>query len=71
VGAAGLNLIEGWWRIFQRKAFAGQSLAEHHDIAYVTCIATDQLNRHAEPWSGDAYHHNATSGAVFRTAYEE
>jgi hypothetical protein len=50
VGAAWLNLIEGWWRLFRRKAFAGQSLADHHDIAYVTGIATAQLNRHASPW---------------------
>jgi DDE superfamily endonuclease len=50
VGAAWLNLIEGWWRIFRRKAFAGQSLANYHDIAYVTRIATTQLNRHAQPW---------------------
>jgi len=50
VGAAWLNLIEGWWRIFRRKAFAGQSLADHADIAYVTRIATAQLNRHANPW---------------------
>jgi hypothetical protein len=50
VGAAWLTLIEGWWRLFRRKAFAGQSLANHHDIAYVTRIATAQLNRHASPW---------------------
>ncbi len=50
VGAAWLNLIEGWWRIFRRKAFAGQSLADHHEIAYVTRIATAQRNRHATPW---------------------
>jgi DDE superfamily endonuclease len=50
VGAAWLNLIEGWWRPFRRKAFAGQSLANHRDIAYVTRLATSQLNRHARPW---------------------
>jgi DDE superfamily endonuclease len=50
VGAAWLNLIEGWWRIFRRKAFAGQSLADDHDIAFVTQVATDCLNRHATPW---------------------
>ena len=50
VGAAWLNLIEGWWRIFRRKAFAGQSLADHNDIASVTQVATAQLNRHAQPW---------------------
>jgi hypothetical protein len=50
VGAAWLNLIEGWWRIFRRKAFAGQSLADDHDIVFVTRIATLHLNRHAQPW---------------------
>jgi hypothetical protein len=50
VGAAWLNLIEGWWRIFRRKAVAGQSLADDHAIAYLTHLATDQLNRHATPW---------------------
>jgi hypothetical protein len=50
VGAAWLNLIEGWWRIFRRKAFAGTSLADAQDIAYATRIATAQLNRHAKPW---------------------
>jgi hypothetical protein len=50
VGAAWLNLIEGWWRLFRRKAFAGASLANAEDIAYVTRIATAQLNRHATPW---------------------
>ena len=50
VGAVWLNLIEGWWRIFRRKAFAGQSLADDHDTAYVTQVATEHLNRHAKPW---------------------
>ena len=50
VGAAWLNLIEGWWRLFRRKAFAGASLADADDIAYATRIATTQLNRHATPW---------------------
>jgi DDE superfamily endonuclease len=50
LGACWLNLIEGWWRIFRRKAFAGVSLANADDVAYVTRIATAQLNRHARPW---------------------
>jgi hypothetical protein len=50
VGAAWLNLIEVWWRLFRRKAFAGQSLADDRDIAYVTRTATAQLNRRAKPW---------------------
>jgi DDE superfamily endonuclease len=50
VDAAWLNLIEGWWQLFRRKVFAGQSVADHHDIAYVTALATAQLSRHASPW---------------------
>ncbi len=50
VGAAWLNLIEGWWRIFRRKAFTGVSLADADDIADATRIATAQLNHHAKPW---------------------
>ena len=50
VGAAWLNLVAGWWRIFRRKAFAGQSLANQEDSAYVTRLATAPLNRHAQPW---------------------
>lgn len=50
VGASWLNLIEGWWRIFRRKAFAGVPLANADDVAYVTHLATAQLNRHARPW---------------------
>jgi hypothetical protein len=38
-----LNVIAGWWRLFRRKAFAD-------GIAYVTHIATAQLNCHARPW---------------------
>jgi transposase InsO family protein len=50
VGAAWLNLIEGWWRLFRRKAFAGVSLADADDFAYATRLATAHLNRHASPW---------------------
>jgi len=50
VGACWLNLIEGWWRIFRRKAFAGQDFANHQDLAYATRLATDQLNARARPW---------------------
>ena len=50
VGASWLNLIEGWWKHFRRKAFAGVSLADAEDIACATRLATAQLNRHARPW---------------------
>ncbi len=49
-GACWLNLIEGWWRIFRRHAFAGQSFADHTEIEIVTTLATSQLNRRAKPW---------------------
>ncbi len=50
VGAAWLNLMEGWWRSFRRNAFAGTSLANGEDMAIVTRLATPQLNRQAKPW---------------------
>lgn len=50
VGAAWLNLIEGWWRLLRRDAYAGQSFANHDDIAYATALATARLNRRAGPW---------------------
>jgi hypothetical protein len=49
-GACWLNLIEGWWRIFRRNAFAGQSFADHTEIETATTIATRQLNHRAKPW---------------------
>jgi DDE superfamily endonuclease len=72
VGAAWLNLIEGRWRIFRRKAFAGQSLVDDHDIAYVTRVTTERLNRHAKPWVWGRLpkpHRVLRSGAVLCTAY--
>ena len=50
VGASWLNLLEGWWRIFRRKAFAGQEFATPHDLAVATRLATHQLNARARPW---------------------
>jgi hypothetical protein len=50
VGAAWLNLIEGWWRIFRRKACAGQDFANHQDLASATRLATHQLNHRARLW---------------------
>lgn len=49
-GAAWLNLIEGWWRIFRQQAFAGQSFADSYEIDLATRVATRQLNRKARPW---------------------
>jgi hypothetical protein len=49
-GACWLNLIEGWWRLFRRDAFAGQSFADHTEIDAATQLATCQLNRRAKAW---------------------
>jgi hypothetical protein len=50
VGAAWLNLIEGWWRLLRRAAFAGQCFANRQEIALAVRVATRQLNAHASPW---------------------
>src|SRR5260370_10307297 len=49
-GACWLNLQEGWWRLFRRDAFAGQSFANADEIEHATCLATAHLNRRAKPW---------------------
>jgi hypothetical protein len=49
-GAAWLNLIEVWWRLFRRQALAGQDFADSHEIALATRVSTRQLNRRAKPW---------------------
>jgi transposase len=49
-GACWLNLQEGWWRLFRREAFAGQSFATPDEITLATRTATCQLNARARPW---------------------
>jgi hypothetical protein len=40
----------GWWRLFRREAFAGQSFATPDEITLATRVATCQLNARARPW---------------------
>jgi transposase len=49
-GACWLNLQEGWWRLFRREAFAGQSFADAKEIDLATRVATEHLNARAKPW---------------------
>ena len=49
-GACWLNLQEGWWRLFRRAAFAGQSFADAQEIELATRVATQHLNARAKPW---------------------
>lgn len=49
-GAAWLNLIEVWWRLFRRQALAGVDFADGYEIDQATRVATRQLNRKASPW---------------------
>ncbi len=48
--AAWLNLQEAWWRLLRREALAGQTFANRTEIAHATAVATQQLNRRAQPW---------------------
>jgi transposase len=49
-GAAWLNMIEVWWRLFRRQALAGIDFADSYEIDYARRVATRQLNRKAKPW---------------------
>jgi hypothetical protein len=49
-GACWLNLQEGWWRLFRREAFAGQSFADAQELDLATRVATEHLNARAKPW---------------------
>jgi hypothetical protein len=49
-GACWLNLQEGWWRLFRREAFAGQSFADAKEIDLATRVATEHLNARAHTW---------------------
>jgi transposase len=49
-GAAWLNLIEAWWRLFRRQALAGVDFADSYEIGKAARVATRQLNRKAKPW---------------------
>ena len=49
-GAAWLNLIEAWWRLFRRQALAGVDFADGYEIDKATRVATRQLNRKVTPW---------------------
>jgi hypothetical protein len=49
-GAAWLNLIEVWLRLFRRQALAGVDFADGYEIDTATRVATRQLNRKSNPW---------------------
>ncbi|GHO79721.1 hypothetical protein KSD_74920 [Ktedonobacter sp. SOSP1-85] len=49
-GACWLNLQEGWWRLFRRDAFAGQSFANPSEIDLARRVTTAQLNARAKSW---------------------
>lgn len=49
-GAAWLNLIEAWWRLFRREALAGQTFADYAEIQQAARLAAGQLNSRAHPW---------------------
>jgi transposase len=50
VGAGGVHLPAGWWRLFRREALAGQRCADGAALAPITALATTTLHARAHPW---------------------
>ena len=50
VKAAWLNLMELWWRLLRREAFAGQSFADTDEVSHAAADGTRRLNARAKPW---------------------
>jgi hypothetical protein len=50
VKAAWLNLMEPWWRLLRREAFAGQSFADTEEVNQAAADGTRRLNARAKPW---------------------
>jgi DDE superfamily endonuclease len=50
VKAAWLNLMEPWWRLLRREAFAGQCFADTQEVNHAAADATRRLNARAKPW---------------------
>jgi transposase len=66
------SLQEGWWRLFRREAFAGQSFATPEEITLATSVATCQLNARARPWVWAArYRPRATDATPSPTGSKE
>jgi hypothetical protein len=71
-GACWRKLQEGWWRLFRRQAFAGQSFATPEEITLATSVATCQLNARARPGCGAArYRPRATHATPSPTGSKE
>nr|WP_236600317.1 hypothetical protein [Ktedonobacter sp. SOSP1-85] len=70
-GACWLNLQEGWWRLFRRDAFAGQSFANAHEIERCRSLRRNSTTE-PNPGSGDGLpERGATCIVSFVTAFEE
>jgi DDE superfamily endonuclease len=50
VKAAWLNLMEPWWRLLRREAFAGQCFVDTQEVNRAATDATRRLNARAKPW---------------------
>jgi hypothetical protein len=50
VKAAWLNMMEPWWRLLRREAFAGQSFVDTEEVNRAAADATRRLNARAKPW---------------------
>jgi hypothetical protein len=65
--ACWLSMQQGWWRIFRRRALAGQSFAGPGEIARAARVATGQLTARARPWiwGGPSPGHAPTAGTLY------
>ncbi|WP_217218470.1 IS630 family transposase [Deinococcus peraridilitoris] len=49
-GACWLNLIEPWWRLLRREAFAGMTFVDAAEVEQAVQDGTRRLNARACPW---------------------
>jgi len=59
-----LNLQEGWWRLFRREAFAGQSFATPEEITLATWSRPASWMPVPARGCGAAHHHRRATDAT-------
>jgi hypothetical protein len=72
VKAAWLNLMEPWWRLLRREAFAGQSFVDAQEVNHAAADGTRRLNARAKPWVWGRPARTPVNGAMpLFTAFKE
>jgi transposase len=72
-GAAWLNLIEGWWRIFRRQALAGVDFADRatRSIGRVGSPLGSRTAKRSHGYGADLPSRRGIGGALLCTVFEE